>query len=197
MMTTITEVQLDASLLNETIVEALAAAAAHPARQRRIAEAANWLRRQPGLKIELIDGALVVLSSSSTRIYHSGAECQCEAYRHGLYCWHRAASDLVATTITCMRRQPRSGMRVAIELPAESTRQLAELLAWQHEWSEARFGHHSYVESPEALLIGLLPSLIAEHHAQALRARQYAQEEVCIAATDAKTTDQAPIAPNR
>jgi hypothetical protein len=41
------------------------------------------------------DGQSLLILSASGEIYSANGTCQCEAYRHGQPCWHRAAARLV------------------------------------------------------------------------------------------------------
>jgi hypothetical protein len=58
-----------------------------------ITRAAEEIRTNPYL--HLADGALLVLSSTSSNIYTANGTCQCKAFGLGQACWHRAAHRLV------------------------------------------------------------------------------------------------------
>ena len=85
---------LDLIILAAVIDEAMQSAAQHPrwltAIDRAVIELVNnpYLHRQDS-------GALLIASSSSDRIYSANGVCQCEAFKFGRPCWHRACARLL------------------------------------------------------------------------------------------------------
>jgi hypothetical protein len=84
--------QINIVVLERVTKEAKRKASAHPSWLRAIDRAAEELRTNPYISQEQ-DGSLLILSPSG-KTYHSNGSCQCEAYRRGLVCWHRACAQL-------------------------------------------------------------------------------------------------------
>lgn len=85
---------LSVTVLSEVVDQSRTAAAEHP----------RWLHAIDRAVIELLDNpyiargelhGIVVMSSTSANLYSANGTCQCEAYKFGQPCWHRAAARLV------------------------------------------------------------------------------------------------------
>ena len=88
--------------LNSTRLETVIQAAFDEATERGGKLAQRWQRAIARAKQELennpflhLDGDAVLILSPSNQIYRSNGVCQCEAFRRGLPCWHRALARIV------------------------------------------------------------------------------------------------------
>jgi hypothetical protein len=63
--------------------------------ERAIDRAVKEIQENPYLHYEVTENHLVILSSSSNKIYAANGDCQCLAFLNGkLPCWHRAAARI-------------------------------------------------------------------------------------------------------
>lgn len=85
--------QINTQVWNSTVEAAKQAAANSPSWLRAIAKADAQVQSNPCIT-ELANGVLI--TSPSGRTYLANGVCQCEAYKHGMACWHRAAAQLIA-----------------------------------------------------------------------------------------------------
>src|SRR5262245_2098669 len=85
--------QINTQLWNQTVAAAKLTAADSPTWLRAIAKADAQVQSNPCIT-ELASGVLI--TSPSVRTYLANGVCQCEAYKHGMACWHRAAAQLIA-----------------------------------------------------------------------------------------------------
>jgi len=85
--------QINTQLWNSVVAAAKKAAANSPTWLRAIAKADAQVQSNPCIT-ELASGVLI--TSPSGRTYLANGVCQCEAYKHGMACWHRAAAQLIA-----------------------------------------------------------------------------------------------------
>lgn len=83
---------LNIDILNQVIEEAQRSAAAYPRWIAAIARAARELEGNPYM--EALDDHTLLIGSPSGNTYIGNGTCQCEAFRRGLPCWHRAAARL-------------------------------------------------------------------------------------------------------
>ena len=83
---------LQPNLLAQVIAAAQQSAAAHPRWLTAISRAARELVDNP--YIEALDDHTLLIGSASGQSYTANGVCQCEAYRHGQPCYHRAAARL-------------------------------------------------------------------------------------------------------
>jgi hypothetical protein len=83
---------LNHQIFNQTVDAAKTAAAASTSWIRAIEKAAKQIGSNPCIT-ELSNG--VMITSPSGRTYLANGVCQCEAFKHGKPCWHRAAAQLI------------------------------------------------------------------------------------------------------
>ena len=83
---------LNTRIWNETVDAAKVAAANSLPWLRAIERATAQLETNPCIT-ELLAGVLI--TSPSGKTYLANGKCQCDAYRYGRACWHRAASQLI------------------------------------------------------------------------------------------------------
>lgn len=62
--------------------------------ENAIARAVTEIEENPYLDYNTDKNELLILSSSSNRIYSANGVCQCLAYLNGTPCWHRAAARI-------------------------------------------------------------------------------------------------------
>ncbi len=62
--------------------------------ERAVLRAEKEIIENPYLHYDSEDKNLIILSSSSNRIYAANGVCQCFAYSKGKPCWHRAAARI-------------------------------------------------------------------------------------------------------
>lgn len=84
---------LDLTLLTQVVNSAKLAAGDDTRWQHAIDRAARELVENPYVEA-MDDHTLLIASSTSTNIYSANGICQCEAFKFGRPCWHRAASRL-------------------------------------------------------------------------------------------------------
>src|SRR5687768_9404085 len=82
---------LNTDILTAVIEQAKQSAANDPRWIRAIERAAAELVENPYIER---DGDHLLLASPSGNAYEANGVCQCEAYKHGKPCWHRAAGRL-------------------------------------------------------------------------------------------------------
>src|SRR5262245_10494439 len=85
--------QINTQVWNSVVEAAKKAAADSPTWLRAIAKADAQVQSNPCIT-ELANG--VMITSPSGRTYLANGVCQCEAYKHRMACWHRAAAQLIA-----------------------------------------------------------------------------------------------------
>jgi hypothetical protein len=93
---------LNIDILNEVIAEAQGKAAQHPRWLTAIVRAARELEGNPYM--EALDDHTLLIGSPSGQTYVGNGTCQCEAYRRGIPCWHRAAARLYMRYIEAERK---------------------------------------------------------------------------------------------
>jgi len=83
---------LNTNLLATVIAQAKRSASDSPRWVKAIERAAVELESNPW--IEALDDHTLLIGSTSGNTYVGNSTCQCEAYRHGIPCYHRAAARL-------------------------------------------------------------------------------------------------------
>lgn len=83
---------LQPDILNTVVEQAKRSAADHPRWVKAIEKAAVELVENP--YIEALDNHTLLIGSTSGNTYIGNGKCQCEAYRRGIPCYHRAAAKL-------------------------------------------------------------------------------------------------------
>ena len=83
---------IDQDRMQDVIQEAFDKAAGNRRWQMAIVKAKQQLESNPYLHF---DGDSLLILSPSGEIYTANGSCQCQAFRHGQPCWHRAAARLV------------------------------------------------------------------------------------------------------
>jgi len=84
---------LNSSTLAAVVDQARTSAADHPRWLTAIDRAVTELHVNPWLERGELHG--VIIASPSGNLYAANGTCQCEAYRYGNPCWHRALARLV------------------------------------------------------------------------------------------------------
>ncbi len=97
--------QLNTSILDQVVRQALDAASSHPRWVTAIDRAVAEIDTNP--YIEWQDDHLLI-GSPSGAVYSSNGVCQCQAFTHGQACWHRAAARLVRRYHEATLRGPHS-----------------------------------------------------------------------------------------
>jgi hypothetical protein len=97
---------LNITILNQVIEEAQRSSASHPRWLAAIARAARELEGNPYM--EALDDHTLLIGSPSGNTYIGNGTCQCEAYRRGIPCWHRAAARLYMRYIEAEARAAQS-----------------------------------------------------------------------------------------
>lgn len=83
---------LNATILTNVVTTAKRSAADSPRWLNAIDRAAVELETNP--YIDAMDTHTLLIGSPSGNTYIGNSTCQCEAYRRGIACWHRAAARL-------------------------------------------------------------------------------------------------------
>lgn len=83
---------LNSRILETVVTQAKRSATDSPRWLRAIERAAVELESNP--YIEAINDHTLLIGSPSGNTYVGNNTCQCEAYRRGIACWHRAAARL-------------------------------------------------------------------------------------------------------
>src|SRR5215813_6748114 len=118
--------QINTQVWNSVVEAAKKAAADSPTWLRAIAKADDQVQSNPCIT-ELANG--VMITSPSGRTYLANGVCQCEAYKHGMACWHRAAAQLIARYNQALAAQSTA--------PAKPADDRADLIgAIQQTWAE-------------------------------------------------------------
>jgi len=85
---------LNPSVLAAVVDQAMQDAIDHPRWLKAIERAVVELVSNPYMERGDLHG-LLIMSSTSANLYTANGTCQCEAYRFGNPCWHRAAARIV------------------------------------------------------------------------------------------------------
>lgn len=85
---------LNSTLLQQVVDQARRSAAEHPRWLHAIDRAVVELAENPYIERGELHG-IIIMSSTSANLYSANGTCQCEAYKYGNPCWHRAAARLV------------------------------------------------------------------------------------------------------
>lgn len=81
---------------NSIVEEALAKSANFPRWQNAINRAVTQINLYGEfMTYDKAENYLVIWSQGSNKIYSANGVCQCEGFKRGLPCWHRAAARLV------------------------------------------------------------------------------------------------------
>jgi hypothetical protein len=94
---------LNSSTLAAVVEKAAFDAAAHPRWLTAIGRAILELDSNPWIERGELHG--LVIGSPSGNVYSANGVCQCDAYKHGKPCWHRAAARLVRLHDEALERQ--------------------------------------------------------------------------------------------
>lgn len=94
---------LDTTIINQVVKSAKEAAAGQPRWTKAIERAAAELLDNP--YIERDGDHLLLVSSTSGKVYSANGICQCQAFQHGKPCWHRAAGRLIQRYDEAMARR--------------------------------------------------------------------------------------------
>lgn len=66
---------------------------------RAIARAWEYLDITSTVEFDRTTGDILVPSHDGRRLYRAGRTCECDAYRYGQPCWHRAAARLMLRAV--------------------------------------------------------------------------------------------------